>query len=102
MRISKPTKSFNLFSMDKPGLQTLAIVAGALVVLLLPAGVTIMWQIWSKTIATLEKNTHAVIELRSKVEFILTLIEDFPKIKKDINAVHEKLRNRDKDGILEN
>jgi hypothetical protein len=77
---------------DKSSVQTVAMVLGGLAVLVLPAIVTILWNIWNKTMVTLEKNTHAIIDLKSKLDMIWHMTQKFPKMERDLHALHMKIR----------
>lgn len=46
-----------------------------------------------KNTQALEANTHAVIKLETKIEHIMKRLDDLPEMQKDINALHEKVRN---------
>jgi len=40
----------------------------------------------------IEQNTEAIIRLTTKMEFIIHAVEDMPKVKRDVQSAHEKIR----------
>ncbi len=72
--------------------QTLNGVTIALVATVVGNIVTLLFAIYNSKSKKIEKNTEAIIELTTKIEFIFKAVEDMPKIRNDVNEAHRKLR----------
>lgn len=75
--------------------QNLVIAIGALGVILIPTMITIIWSSWTKTVAALERNTHAIIKLETRLD---RMYEDVKAWQTTRRA--ERIKNNDKDRIL--
>lgn len=73
-------------------LQNLVMIVGTFGVMLIPVSIGLLVSMWSKTRAAIDSNTLAVAKLESKVELMWGWSQDFPKLKKDVDAAHSKLR----------
>lgn len=80
--------------MDKEQIyMTMVTMIGAVAVLLIPTSLGIIWKIYSDSKRATEANTMAINTLSTKLEIIWAMTLELPKIKKDIDAAHERIRN---------
>lgn len=67
-------------------------VLGALLIVILPTILGFMWKGWTKMAENVEKNTHALIELKVAISDFKEWTKKLPKMEKDIDAAHNKFR----------
>jgi len=70
----------------------LTIGFGILVTMLIPTIAGIFWSIYSKNTKALEQNTHAIVKLETKIDMIFPHLSEIPKMKSDLNHLHDKVR----------
>lgn len=69
-----------------------ALTLGAVTMILIKELFSLASDKHRKNTKALEMNTHAIIRLQSELEHLQKMIERVPKIEKDLNEAHYKLR----------
>lgn len=75
--------------------QAMIMIVGSFGVLLIPVSVGVLITMWNKMRDALNANTVAITEMKSRVDLMWEWTRDYPKMKRDVDAAHEKIRNRD-------
>ena len=70
----------------------LTAIIGGFAMILLPTIVGIMWKSYRDNTRTVQKNTIALVELKTTIELIIKRTDKIPKIEADVNSAHEKIR----------
>lgn len=73
---------------------TEALTWGLLGVLIVKEFISLFFSRHRDNVLALQDNTMAIIELKIELRHMKQAIEEVPKLRKDIDAAHEKLRQR--------
>lgn len=74
-------------------------MVGSLTVLMVPAAVGIIWKVYSEAKKATEANTLAINSLTTKIDILWSMTLDIPKMKKDLDVAHERIRTALKKSI---
>jgi hypothetical protein len=74
------------------------VIVSALGFLVIKEVVAMLFDRHKKNTEALEKNTLAMVKLETKIEHLQKAIDTLPKIQKDIDEAHSKLRQLTKEG----